>query len=29
VAVVDGSDPSQIREVVMKMNQALGGTVVK
>src|ERR687890_291606 len=29
VALVDGSDPSQIREVVMKMNQALGGTVVK
>jgi electron transfer flavoprotein beta subunit len=29
VAVVDGSDPSQIREVVMKINQALGGTVVK
>jgi electron transfer flavoprotein beta subunit len=27
--VVDGSDPNQIREVVMKMNQVLSGMVIK
>jgi len=29
VAVVDGSDPRQITEVVMKLNQVLGGKVTK
>jgi electron transfer flavoprotein beta subunit len=28
-SVVNGSDPNQIREVVMKMNQVLSGTVIK
>jgi electron transfer flavoprotein beta subunit len=28
-SVVDGSDPNQIREVVMKMNQVLSGMVIK
>jgi hypothetical protein len=27
--VVDGSDPLQIKEVVMKMNQALSRMVIK
>ena len=28
-SVVNGSDPNQIRDVVMKMNQVIGGLIIK